>query len=372
MAWGVFAFSKDGRQQLAAVLRGLLIAQLVVSLCMVIFCYNTSLRVMLLLKHVHKLTVYLLYGLILLQAYCMKLHYTSGLRLITLLLQCPHWSRATLASRIWLASGTIVAFNGMLVYGACRGTLTALMKELSSSLRIGISQYLTEPTWKRLMDTMQVELSCCGVEKPSDWHEIPWINMDFLNEDSDLVMRLAGADGKVLPPVSPYSCCTPRVLAACYHDPLQQSECREIWRDSPLLPASLHARGCVEAVRGPLTKALLALHCFNTLVLLLQLVIMVLTQLLRTSARAAVLRGDGSGPGRAYLLGDLRDYTANKDDCLDPIECGGANAARAASICCVRHAHTRARPARRHARSHAQLRASARASDKCLRRHEEF
>ncbi|XP_063822958.1 rod outer segment membrane protein 1-like [Ostrinia nubilalis] len=273
---------------------------------MVIFCYNTSLRVMLLLKHVHKLTVYLLYGLILLQAYCMKLHYTSGLRLITLLLQCPHWSRATLASRIWLASGTIVAFNGMLVYGACRGTLTALMKELSSSLRIGISQYLTEPTWKRLMDTMQVELSCCGVEKPSDWHEIPWINMDFLNEDSDLVMRLAGADGKVLPPVSPYSCCTPRVLAACYHDPLQQC------RDSPFLPASLHARGCVEAVRGPLTKALLALHCFNTLVLLLQLVIMVLTQLLRTSARAAVLRGDGSGPGRAFLLGDLRDYTANK------------------------------------------------------------
>lgn len=70
------------------------------------------------------MTVYLLYGLILLQAYCMKLHYTSGLRLITLLLQCPHWCRATLASRVWLASGTIVAVNGMLVYAACRGTLT--------------------------------------------------------------------------------------------------------------------------------------------------------------------------------------------------------------------------------------------------------
>lgn len=54
MAWGVFTFSKDGRQQVAAVLRGLLIAQLVVSLCMVIFCYNTSLRVMLLLRHIHK------------------------------------------------------------------------------------------------------------------------------------------------------------------------------------------------------------------------------------------------------------------------------------------------------------------------------
>ncbi|CAH2991038.1 unnamed protein product [Chilo suppressalis] len=280
---------------------------------MVIFCYNTSLKVLLLLKHIHKVTVFLLCGLILLQAYCMKLHYTGGLRLITLLLQCPYWARANLASRMWLVNGTVVAANGMLVYAACRGTLKALMNELSSSLRIGISQYLTEPTWKRLMDTMQIELSCCGVEKPSDWHEIPWINMDFLNEESDLVMKMASADGKVLPPVSPYSCCTPRVLAACYHDPLQQSECRELWSGSPLLPASLHARGCVEAVRQPLTKALLALHLFNALVLILQVVITVLTQLLRTSARSAVLRGDCAGPGQGWLIQTGKQYVPQEN-----------------------------------------------------------
>uniref|UniRef100_A0A2H1VHT8 SFRICE_012192 n=1 Tax=Spodoptera frugiperda TaxID=7108 RepID=A0A2H1VHT8_SPOFR len=306
MAWGVFTFSRDGRARLAGVLRALLIAQLVVSLCMVIFCYNTSLRVMLLLKHIHKVTVLLLYGLILFQAYGMKLHYTGGLRLIAVLLKCPHWKRATLVSSVWLLSGTLVAANGMLVYAACRGTLKALMKELSSSLRIGISQYLTEPTWKALMDTMQVELSCCGADKPTDWHEIPWINMDFLNEGSELVMKLAGADGKVLPPVSPYSCCTPRVLAPCYHDPLQQSEWREVWSESsPLLSASLHTRGCVEAVRAPLTRALLALQCFNMLVFLFQILIVVLTQLLRTSAREAVLRGDCSGTGRGVLFGRL-------------------------------------------------------------------
>nr|XP_049696662.1 RDS/peripherin-like protein xRDS35 [Helicoverpa armigera] len=306
MAWGVFAFSRDGRARLAGVLRALLIAQLVVSLCMVIFCYNTSLRVMLLLKHIHKVTVLLLYGLILFQAYGMKLHYTGGLRLIAVLLKCPHWKRATLVSSVWMLSGSLVAANGMLVYAACRGTLKALMKELSSSLRIGISQYLTEPTWKALLDTMQVELSCCGADKPTDWHDIPWINMDFLNEGSELVMKLAGADGKVLPPVSPYSCCTPRVLAPCYHDPLQQSEWREVWSESsPLLSASLHTRGCVEAVRAPLTRALLALQCFNMLVFLFQILIVVLTQLLRTSARAAVLRGDCSGVGPAVLLGSL-------------------------------------------------------------------
>ncbi|XP_047019069.1 RDS/peripherin-like protein xRDS35 [Helicoverpa zea] len=304
MAWGVFAFSRDGRARLAGVLRALLIAQLVVSLCMVIFCYNTSLRVMLLLKHIHKVTVLLLYGLILFQAYGMKLHYTGGLRLIAVLLKCPHWKRATLVSSVWMLSGSLVAANGMLVYAACRGTLKALMKELSSSLRIGISQYLTEPTWKALLDTMQVELSCCGADKPTDWHDIPWINMDFLNEGSELVMKLAGADGKVLPPVSPYSCCTPRVLAPCYHDPLQQW--REVWSESsPLLSASLHTRGCVEAVRAPLTRALLALQCFNMLVFLFQILIVVLTQLLRTSARAAVLRGDCSGVGPAVLLGSL-------------------------------------------------------------------
>ncbi|CAB3238772.1 unnamed protein product [Arctia plantaginis] len=306
MAWAVFTFTKDGRARLAGVLRALLIAQLVLSLCMAIFCYNTSLRVMLLLKHIHKVTVLLLYGLILFQAYGMKLHYTGGLRLIALLVKFPYWTRANFVSSVWLVTGTLVAANGMLVYAACRGTLKALMKELASSLRIGISQYLTEPTWKSLLDTMQVELSCCGADMPSDWHEIPWINMDFLNESSNLVMKLAGTDGKVLPPVSPYSCCTPRVMAPCYHDPLQQSEWREVWsEESPLLSASLHTRGCVEAVRAPLTRALLALQCFNMLVFLFQMLIVVLTQLLRTSARGAVLRGACEGEGRAVLFGDL-------------------------------------------------------------------
>ena len=52
---------------------------------------------------------------------------------------------------------------------------------------------------------------------------------------------------------------------------LSQSEWREVWSEaSPLLSASLHTRGCVEAVRAPLTRALLALQFFNMLVFLFQ------------------------------------------------------------------------------------------------------
>ncbi|KAG7305950.1 hypothetical protein JYU34_008513 [Plutella xylostella] len=272
MAVAACSLRAEGRERVAAVLRALLIAQLVVSLCMLIFCYNAALTVVMLLKEIHKLTALLLYGLVLLQAYAMKLQYTAGLRLITWLLKFPAWGRCAALTRAWTAAGSLVAANGMLVTAACHSTVKytaglrlitwllkfpawgrcaaltrawtaagslvaangmlvtaachstvkALMTELAASLRVGISQYLTEPTWKRLLDTMQVELSCCGIERASDWHEIPWINMDFLNEQSDLVMKLAGADGKILPPVAPYSCCSPRVLAACYHDPLQQ------------------------------------------------------------------------------------------------------------------------------------------------------
>lgn len=46
------------------------------------------------------------------------------------------------------------------------------MKELSSSLRIGISQYLTEPTWKALMDTMQVQ----NLLKPFSSHSPLFVN----------------------------------------------------------------------------------------------------------------------------------------------------------------------------------------------------
>ncbi|KAJ2950247.1 hypothetical protein O0L34_g11609 [Tuta absoluta] len=301
MAW--LSFSREARARLAGVLRALLIAQLVVSLCLVIFCYNTSMKVLGLLKNIHMVTVNILYGLILMQTYCMKLQYTAGLRLMSWFLRCPHWKRVMLVSRVWMICGIAVALNGILVYYASRITLKALMRELSSSLRIGISQYLTEPTWKHMLDTMQIELGCCGADTPSDWHVIPWINMDFLNEKSELVIKLAGADGKVLPPVSPYSCCTPRVLAPCYHDPLQQSEWREVWSDgSPLLSASLHTRGCVEAVRAPLTKALLALQLLSFLVFLLQTIIVTLSQLLRSSAHDAVLSGDFEGVGKAHFF----------------------------------------------------------------------
>ncbi|XP_048480300.1 RDS/peripherin-like protein xRDS35 [Plutella xylostella] len=310
MAVAACSLRAEGRERVAAVLRALLIAQLVVSLCMLIFCYNAALTVVMLLKEIHKLTALLLYGLVLLQAYAMKLQYTAGLRLITWLLKFPAWGRCAALTRAWTAAGSLVAANGMLVTAACHSTVKALMTELAASLRVGISQYLTEPTWKRLLDTMQVELSCCGIERASDWHEIPWINMDFLNEQSDLVMKLAGADGKILPPVAPYSCCSPRVLAACYHDPLQQAieeEWRDAWSEgSPLLSASLHARGCVDAVRAPLTKALLGLKYFNILCFILQIFIVILSQLLRTSACDAALRGDAGGSGRGALIGSLR------------------------------------------------------------------
>ncbi|XP_045768257.1 peripherin-2-like [Maniola jurtina] len=291
MAWG-FTHTRDGRQRLASVLRALLIAQLVISLVLVIFCYNVTFKVMSLLKHIHRYTVFLLYGLILLQGYCMKLHYTAGFRLLSWLLRCPHWPRAALVTKLWIVSGSLVALNGLLVHAACKSTLKALMKELSSSLRIGMSHYLTEPTWKRIIDTMQVELNCCGIERPSDWHEIPWINIDFLNEESDLVMKIAGADGKVLAPVSPYSCCSPNVLTSCYHDPLQQWEWREEWWRGALAGASLNARACLDAVRAPLARATLAMHLFNILVILLQVVIVLLTYVVCRGALEAVSRGD--------------------------------------------------------------------------------
>ncbi|XP_022119316.2 RDS/peripherin-like protein xRDS35 isoform X1 [Pieris rapae] len=318
MAWRGLTFSREGRERLANVLRALLITQVIISLVMAIFCYNVSFRVMSLLKNIHKLTVYLLYGLILLQAYCMKLHYTSGLRLLTWAVQYPHWKRTACVTRIWMISGSLVAVNGMLVYAACRSTLKGLLKELSSSLRLGISQYLTEPSWKTLLDTMQVELNCCGADQPSDWYEIPWINIDYLNESSDLAMKLAGSDGRVSPPVTPYSCCTPRVLAACYHDPLQQWEWREAWSSShPLVGASLHARGCVDAVRAPLTRATLALQLCNLLSLIVQVVIVCLSQVMVGSARDAVVRGDAAGVGRAALF----TPPVNEDAVIDSEVC---------------------------------------------------
>ncbi|XP_046962494.1 peripherin-2-like isoform X1 [Vanessa cardui] len=274
--------TKDGRR-LAGVLRALLIAQLTISLVMVIYSYNTSYKIMSLLKKIHKFKVLLIYTLILLQAYCMKLHYTSGFRLVSWMLRCPQWSRVGPVARLWLLSGTLLAANGLLVHAACKTTLKALMKELSSTLRIGMTQYLAEPTWKQFIDTMQIELNCCGADRPEDWHEVPWINIDFLNEDEELVIKLSGTDGKMKLPISPYSCCSPHVLTACYHDPLQQ----EHMEDGGV--RSLQGRGCRVAAQSPLARVAFAVHLLTVLCAILQLLIMLLTHLLHGATKCAKL-----------------------------------------------------------------------------------
>ncbi|GBO98713.1 hypothetical protein EVAR_218_1 [Eumeta japonica] len=290
-----------GRGACATALRSALIAQLVLSLCLVIFCYNASIHVLTLLKDVHRVTILFVYGLILLHAYSMKLHYTSGLRLTSILTQYPYWPRIDPLCRTWTVLGSLIAINGLFVSSACHLTLKALMKDLSVSLRVGIAQYLTEPTWKRLLDTMQVELRCCGVDKPSDWHEIPWITMDFLNQDSELVMssRALGLADK--------------------RGSGRQWTWREVWAErAALAAASLHANGCADAVQEPLRRAVFALKCFNVIVFILQMIIIVLARMLRTSARSAVLRGDRLGPGLGYLFGNTEkqiqkvQYTAEE------------------------------------------------------------
>ncbi|XP_046962495.1 peripherin-2-like isoform X2 [Vanessa cardui] len=243
--------TKDGRR-LAGVLRALLIAQLTISLVMVIYSYNTSYKIMSLLKKIHKFKVLLIYTLILLQAYCMKLHYTSGFRLVSWMLRCPQWSRVGPVARLWLLSGTLLAANGLLVHAACKTTL-------------------------------KIELNCCGADRPEDWHEVPWINIDFLNEDEELVIKLSGTDGKMKLPISPYSCCSPHVLTACYHDPLQQ----EHMEDGGV--RSLQGRGCRVAAQSPLARVAFAVHLLTVLCAILQLLIMLLTHLLHGATKCAKL-----------------------------------------------------------------------------------
>ena len=77
----------------------------------------------------------------------MKLHYTSGFRLLNWLLDFPHWPRAGPVTRLWLISGCLVAANGLLVHAACKSTLKVKLFQIiilwcfgntSFYLRIGL------------------------------------------------------------------------------------------------------------------------------------------------------------------------------------------------------------------------------------------
>ncbi|KAJ4447441.1 hypothetical protein ANN_09448 [Periplaneta americana] len=169
---------------------------------------------------------------------------------------------------VWLLAGFITSFLGIAIAALAPISATTLLQQLRNSFFRGMGQYLSDSEWKTTFDILQQELGCCGTLSYTDWHRVSWINIDLLREDSQTVLRDSEVDGRVLPPVVPWSCCNPSVRFPCFHDKLQQSQSIKIWQD--LVLDSLYTEGCLQVLRPSVQRAMDGAIGICVLIFLLQ------------------------------------------------------------------------------------------------------
>ncbi|XP_060825002.1 photoreceptor outer segment membrane glycoprotein 2-like isoform X1 [Bombus pascuorum] len=201
---------------------------------------------------------------------------------------------------LWTLIGLFVVLVGCFMASICFSTADLLTVQLRQTLREGMKRYFTDVSWKRKIDSMQVNMQCCGIDSSDDWHKTYWLQREFLVLDSPDILRYAKVDGRVTPPVVPWSCCRIDVKGPCYHDPLQlpNSEQNSTYD-------SLNPRGCLVAIKSVLNGTLYSTVVLIAFLFVLQISVSVLSRFDFTAARNAVALGDRWAASPGWLYGRL-------------------------------------------------------------------
>ncbi|XP_076375595.1 peripherin-2 [Megalopta genalis] len=201
---------------------------------------------------------------------------------------------------VWTLLGLLVALVGCFIAGICFSTAEQLVLQARENLLEGMKRYFTDVTWKRRIDSLQVHMRCCGIDSSDDWHKTYWLRRELLVLDSPDILRYAELDGRVTPPVVPWSCCRSDVKGPCYHDPLQLPN-----PEQNSTYESLNAQGCLIVMKTVLNGTLYSAVPLIVFLFVLQVVVTVLSRLDFTAARNAVALGERYRAAPGWLYGRL-------------------------------------------------------------------
>ncbi|CAL7938028.1 unnamed protein product [Xylocopa violacea] len=201
---------------------------------------------------------------------------------------------------LWTLLGFFMVAVGCFMATICFSTADRLSIVLREILLDGMKRYFTDVAWKRRLDGMQVRMQCCGIDSADDWHKTYWLHREFLALDSPDILRYAKLDGRVMPPVVPWSCCRIDVKGPCYHDPLQLPN-----PEQNSTYESLNPRGCLAAMKTVVNGTLYSTVVLIAFLFVLQVLVTVLSRFDFTAARNAVALGDRWAASPGWLYGRL-------------------------------------------------------------------
>ncbi|KAJ8975451.1 hypothetical protein NQ317_000700 [Molorchus minor] len=234
-------------------------------------------------------------------------HWIIGIKMCRKSLKQAHKKSTSDLLLLWYCAGTNTVIILLIISHFARRNGKHIIKSMKNSITTGITNYLRDASWKETIDRLQYNNECCGISSHENWHEMDWISRYQVDVNSETVKQYkSGEDGLKLP-VTPWSCCKIDFPMQCLHDPLQQSQYAHVWVDEPtIVKDSINSKGCLDDLKKPITAVIGLFIFFSSMVLILHIIIFLISRILYTSARNAVLLNDieGISPGWIFGRGD--------------------------------------------------------------------
>ncbi|KAF7285860.1 photoreceptor outer segment membrane glycoprotein 2-like [Rhynchophorus ferrugineus] len=205
---------------------------------------------------------------------------------------------------LWYFAGTNTVIMLIIIANLSKKTNRHIEKSMKNSIQSGMKNYLYDMDIKETIDTIQYNLECCGYDSYKDWHQIEWMDKTIINSGSKQVDELRYDKNKLYLPVIPWSCCKIQYPMQCFHDPIQQTAFTNLWVDAPETVAdSINTKGCVEKMKGSIGCIIEGFIMLIVIVAVIHVNIFLVSRILYTSCRNAVLLYDPQGVAPGWIFG---------------------------------------------------------------------
>ncbi|KAK9876900.1 hypothetical protein WA026_015936 [Henosepilachna vigintioctopunctata] len=242
------------------------------------------------------------------------LHYLMGLKICYKCLNQPQKKSTSGLLLLWTCAGGNILLNFIIICSILRKESKHIVRSMKHSLQHGMRNYLKEVSWKETIDRLQYQLECCGISGYQDWYELEWLTKYHYDVDSDAVKKLKTDSEANSLEVLPWSCCKIGFPMQCLHDRIQQTQSAHIWSDDPsVMTSSINTEGCLKYLRAPIERAIVSFVVTTVLIMIIQVFIFLISRVMYTSTRNALLLDDPEGvaPGWIFGRGDC-GYTGGK------------------------------------------------------------
>ncbi|KAJ8917851.1 hypothetical protein NQ315_010764 [Exocentrus adspersus] len=231
-------------------------------------------------------------------------HWIIGIKMCKKCFRQAHKKSTNNLLLLWYCVGTNTVVILIVISHFARKSGKQIVKSMRNSIATGMTHYLTDPSWKEIIDKLQYSNQCCGIDSYQNWHDTTWLTKYHVDVDSETIKDFRTSQESLHLPVTPWSCCNIEFPMQCLHDPVQQVQYAHLWVDDPdLIKDSINTKGCLDGLKRPITAVINFFVVLTSMVCILHIVIFIVSRILYTGSRNAILLNDPEGVAPGWIFG---------------------------------------------------------------------